>query len=105
MLEGHGAEIDTTPANSRLIFGIFTPLAEFERELISERTKAGMAAAQRNGKNDGRPRKLTDEQIALACSAIKKDNDTRTAVAARLGVDVATLRRALRAMRPSTYKT
>lgn len=61
VLEGHGAEIDTTTANGRLIFGIFAALAEFERELISERTKAGMAAAKRNGKHVGRPRKLSEK--------------------------------------------
>ena len=43
---GAGAEIDTTTANGRLVFGIFAALAEFERELIAERTRAGLAAAR-----------------------------------------------------------
>lgn len=46
VLTGEGASIDTTTANGRLIFGIFAALAEFERELIVERTKAGLAAAR-----------------------------------------------------------
>jgi len=96
VLEGQGAEIDTTTANGRLIFGIFAALAEFERELISERTKAGMAAAKRNGKHVGRPRKLTEAQAALALTLIESGEETRASAAARLGVDVATLRRALR---------
>ncbi len=46
VLAGHGAQIDTTTANGRLVFGIFASLAEFERELIVERTQAGLAAAR-----------------------------------------------------------
>ena len=46
VLTGQGANIDTTTANGRLVFGIFAALAEFERELIIERTKAGLASAR-----------------------------------------------------------
>lgn len=46
VLTGEGAMIDTTTASGRLMFGIFAALAEFERELIVERTRAGIAAAQ-----------------------------------------------------------
>ena len=53
-----GAQIDTTTANGRLIFGIFAALAEFKAELIRERTKAGLAAASARGRIGGRPRKL-----------------------------------------------
>lgn len=49
-----GADIDTTTANGRLIFVIFAALAEFERELIRERTQAGLAAARARGRNGGR---------------------------------------------------
>jgi DNA invertase Pin-like site-specific DNA recombinase len=70
-------------------------LAEFEREMISERTKAGMASAKRRGKHVGRPRKLSAQQIAHARELIKSAKETRASVAALLGVDVATLRRAL----------
>lgn len=95
VLEGQGAEIDTTTANGRLIFGIFAALAEFERELISERTKAGMAAAKRAGKHVGRPRKLTAEQVEEARLLIDTGQESRAAIAARHGINVATLRRAL----------
>src|ERR671939_233435 len=46
VLSGHGASIDTTSASGKLVFGIFAALAEFERELIIERTMAGLAAAR-----------------------------------------------------------
>ena len=58
VLAGAGAEIDTTTANGRLVFGIFAALAEFERELIAERTRAGLAAARARGRMGGRPRKM-----------------------------------------------
>lgn len=83
VLEGHGAEIDTTTANGCLIFGIFAALAEFKRELISERARAGMAAARRAGRHIGRPRKLTGKH-------------TPAAIAARFGINVVTLRRLLK---------
>lgn len=51
VLAGEGASIDTSTANGRLVFGIFAALAEFERALIIERTKAGLAAARTRGRN------------------------------------------------------
>ena len=59
VLAGQGANIDTTTANGRLVFGIFAALAEFERELIVERTKAGLASARARGRNGGRKPKMT----------------------------------------------
>ena len=59
VLTGEGAAIDTTRPEGRLIFGVFAAFAEFERELIRERTKAGMRAARRRGKRVGRPRIVT----------------------------------------------
>jgi DNA invertase Pin-like site-specific DNA recombinase len=55
VLTGQGAAIDTTKPAGKLIFGIFAALAEFERELISERTKAGLASARARGRNGGAP--------------------------------------------------
>ena len=55
VLTGQGANIDTTTASGRLVFGIFAALAEFERELIRERTIAGLLSARARGRNGGRP--------------------------------------------------
>jgi DNA invertase Pin-like site-specific DNA recombinase len=53
ILTGHGAAIDTTTASGKLVFGIFAALAEFERELIVERTRAGLASARARGRRGG----------------------------------------------------
>ncbi|WP_456072989.1 recombinase family protein [Enteractinococcus helveticum] len=66
VLTGQGAAIDTTTASGKLVFGIFAALAEFERELISERTKAGLASARARGRKGGRPYKMTPAQVRLA---------------------------------------
>ncbi len=55
VLTGHGAAIDPTTAAGKLVFGIFAALAEFERELIAERTIAGLASARVRGRKGGRP--------------------------------------------------
>src|SRR5690625_4019905 len=69
VLTGQGAAIDTTTASGKLVFGIFAALAEFERELISERTKAGLAAARARGRKGGRPYKMTPakSRVAVDC--------------------------------------
>lgn len=58
--------IDTTTSGGKLIFHVFGALAEFERELIRERTNAGLKAARARGKTGGRPKKLTPEKIEIA---------------------------------------
>src|SRR4051812_19053099 len=72
VLSGHGASIDTTSPSGKLVFGIFAALAEFERELIIERTKAGMAAARARGRNGVRPYKMTAAKLRLAMAAMGK---------------------------------
>ena len=62
--------IDTTTIHGRLIFNIFASFAEFERELISERTKAGLAAARAKGRIGGRKPGLTKESIGKAFAAL-----------------------------------
>ena len=57
VLTGQGAAIDTTSAAGKLVFGIFAALAEFEREMISERTVAGLASARARGRKGGDPSK------------------------------------------------
>jgi DNA invertase Pin-like site-specific DNA recombinase len=70
VLTGQGATIDTTKPAGKLVFGIFAALAEFERELMSERTKAGLASARARGRKGGAPFKMTAEKLRLAMSAM-----------------------------------
>ena len=81
-----GAEIDTTTANGRLVFGIFASLAEFERELIAERTRAGLAAARARGRAGGRPRKMDQAMLRIAMSAMADRETDVQDLARRLGV-------------------
>lgn len=94
ILTGEGASIDTTRPEGKLIFAVFAAFAEFERELIRERTRAGMAAARRRGRAVGRPRKITGERLAHARALLGEERG-KGEVAALLGVGKATLRRAL----------
>jgi DNA invertase Pin-like site-specific DNA recombinase len=71
VLTGQGANIDTTTASGKLVFGIFAALAEFERELIRERTVAGLQAARARGRKGGRKFGLTKAQVRLAQVAMK----------------------------------
>lgn len=58
--------VDTTTSGGKLVFHVFGALAEFEREMIRERTKAGIKAARARGVSNGRPRKLTRAQVQMA---------------------------------------
>ena len=70
VLTGQGAAIDTTSAAGKLVFGIFAALAEIERELISERTVAGLASARARGRKGGRPFKMTAAKLRLAMASM-----------------------------------
>ncbi len=70
VLTGHGAAIDTTTAAGKLVFGIFAALSEFEREMIKERTLAGMASARARGGKGGRPYKMTQEKSRLTMASL-----------------------------------
>ena len=91
VLAGAGAQIDTTTANGRLIFGIFAALAEFEAELIRERTKAGLAAARAKGRFGGRPRKMTIATLKMAMAAMADPKTKASEVASRLDITTTTL--------------
>lgn len=91
VLSGSGAEIDTTTANGRLIFGIFAALAEFERELIRERTQAGLNAARARGRKGGRPRKMDIQTLKMAMTALSDRKTIAGDVAKRLGITTTTL--------------
>lgn len=72
VITGHGVGLDTTSSGGKLMFGIFAALAEFERDLISERTKAGLKAARARGRKGGRKFLMSKSQIRLAQAAIGK---------------------------------
>ncbi len=93
VLTGQGAAIDTTTANGRLMFNFFAALAEFERELIVERTNAGLAAARARGRNGGRPFKMTSAKLRLAQAAMGKPETKIGELCAELGVTRQTLYR------------
>ena len=86
VLTGQGAEIDTTTSAGRMIFGIFATLAEFERDLIRERTMAGLDAARARGRKGGRKFALTKAQVRLAQAAMANRDTSVAALAAELGV-------------------
>lgn len=88
--------IDTSTAMGKCFYQIRNAFAELERNLISERTKAGIAAARARGVQVGRPKKLTESQIARARLKMSGDGVTKKLVASELGVHEATLARALR---------
>lgn len=91
VLAGHGAQIDTTTPNGRLVFGLFATLAEFERELIVERTNAGLAAARARGRMGGRPRKVDAATLKMASAAMSDPKSIASEVAKRLNITTATL--------------
>jgi DNA invertase Pin-like site-specific DNA recombinase len=85
--------IDTTTSSGKLFFHIFGALAEFERNLIRERTMAGLAAARARGRRGGRPKAMTTKQVAMA-TALRQDPETTVAdICQTLGVSRATFYR------------
>lgn len=93
VLTGEGAAIDTTTASGKLVFGIFAALAEFERELISERTKAGLASARARGHKGGRPYKMTPAKVRLAMAAMGHKETKVGVLCEELGITRQTLYR------------
>ena len=101
-LEGKGIgfrslteSIDTTTAGGKLTFHIFAALAEFERSMIRERTRAGLDAARARGRVGGRPRSLTAKDLEMAKTLLANPDITVEEVASRLSVAPATLYRYL----------
>ena len=87
--------IDTTTAGGRLVFQIFGALAEFERQVIRERTMAGLVAARAQGRTGGRPPSLRPKDIGAAKALLRDPEITVSEVARRLGVAPSTLYRHL----------
>ncbi len=87
-------QIDTTTPGGKLIFHLMGALAEFERDLIRERTNAGLAAARARGRVGGRPRKLkTTGKVALARRMFADQSHSIPEICAALGISRATLYR------------
>lgn len=93
VLTGTGANIDTTMANGRLVFGIFASLAEYEAELIRERTQAGLKAARARGRKGGRKHGLTRAHVRLAQAAMQNQDTKVSELCKELGVTRVTLYR------------
>jgi DNA invertase Pin-like site-specific DNA recombinase len=91
VLTGQGAQIDTTTPHGKLVFGMFAALAEYERELIIERTQAGLAAARARGRNGGRPRKMDVHTLKMAMAAMSDKQAVAKDIAKRLGITTTTL--------------
>jgi DNA invertase Pin-like site-specific DNA recombinase len=85
--------IDTTSPGGKLIFHIFASLAEFERDIIRERTKAGLVAARARGKIGGRPPALAHADLTAAKALLRDPNITVEEAARRVGVSPSTLYR------------
>ncbi|MBN8190583.1 recombinase family protein [Bacillus sp. NTK074B] len=85
--------LDTTTAHGKMLFTIFAGIAQFERDLTSERTKEGIMAARKRGKHPGRP-KTDEEKVQYAIYLIEKGL-SRTAAAEKAGISRMTLYRKL----------
>jgi DNA invertase Pin-like site-specific DNA recombinase len=83
--------INTTTTSGKLVFQIFGALAEFERNLIRERTQAGLAAARARGRRGGRPRALDNTQIELAYRLYDEKKHTIKEICRVLGISKPTL--------------
>lgn len=86
--------IDTTSATGKLIFNIFASLAEFERDIIVERTKAGLDAARARGRKGGRPKKRTDK-VEMAIKMYESKQYTINQITDATGLSKTTLYRYL----------
>ena len=93
VLAGQGAQIDTTTAAGRLVFGIFAALAEFEGDLIRERTVAGLKAARARGRKGGRKFALSKAQVRPAQAAMASRDTSVSELCTELGIKPVTLYR------------
>jgi DNA invertase Pin-like site-specific DNA recombinase len=88
--------IDTTTSGGKLIFHIFGALAEFERDIIRERTQAGLTAARARGRNGGRPKALTPKKAQQLLTLYNDKTNTIDEICRTLNISRATLYRYLR---------
>jgi DNA invertase Pin-like site-specific DNA recombinase len=85
--------IDTTTSGGKLIFHIFGALAEFERNLIRERTQAGLSAARARGRRGGRPKALRDKRVSIAQALYSNEGNSIAEICRTLSISRATLYR------------
>lgn len=95
-------KFDTSTAAGRLVFDFFAALTQFEKELIRERTIAGLSSARARGRMGGRKRLLSPQQMRVVKTMWDSREHTRHEIAAHFGVSVPTIDRALRASRLET---
>ncbi len=88
--------IDTTTSGGKLIFHIFGALAEFERNLIRERTQAGLTAARARGRRGGRPNALTGKKLSIAQSLYDDPTNSIVEICRTLKISRATLYRSIK---------
>ena len=93
VLTGKGVNVDTSTPSGKMFFGFFAVLAEFERDLIIERTKAGLESARARGRKGGRKFTLTKAKIRLAQAAMGKKETVVSELCQEIGVTRATLYR------------
>ncbi|MCY6485412.1 recombinase family protein [Clostridium aestuarii] len=89
-------KIDTTTSGGKLIFHIFASLAEFERDIIRERTNAGLEAARARGRVGGRPKVMDSKKISMAKALVNDPNNSIKDICETLNVSRATLYRYLK---------
>ena len=97
--------LDTTTPGGKLVFHLFGALAEFERDLIRERTGAGLAAARARGRVGGRPPRMTPQKLAVARQLYESRQHTVAAIAKTVGVSRASIYRHLRPPPPTRPST
>lgn len=95
VLTGKGACIETESASGRMIFAIFAALAEYERELISERTRAGLKAARARGRKGGRKFIMTKTKLNIAQAALRNRDTSINELCSELKITRYTLYRYL----------
>ena len=91
VLTWRGASINTRTPEGQLVFGIFAALAEFERALISERTKVGLASARARGRNGGGQYQMSPAKLRLAIAAMGQKETVVSELCKELGVTRQTL--------------
>ena len=88
-------QVDTTTPGGKLVFNVFAALAEFERDLVRERTTASLAAARARGRTGGRPTVMTPAKLAIARQLYASGEKTVAGIGATLGVSRASIYRHL----------